>query len=103
MSYKKVVKTYTNNEILYTDVYTSKGFIVGKYDSNQAFIIINGDWYIINKSYIYRNSFNHRALNYIFDSKNEQYSKGVRQYDNFFEASQYINKIIGEHNDKNVF
>jgi hypothetical protein len=99
MSYKKVVKTYTNNEILCTDVDTSKGFIVGKYDSNRAFIIIYGDWYIIEKDRIFANSSTHRVLKFIFDSENEQYSKDVRQYDNFFEASQYINEIIGEHND----
>lgn len=99
MSYKKVVKTYTNNEILCTDVDTSKGFIVGKYDSNQAFIIIHGDWYIIEKDRIVVNSSTHRALNYIFDNENGRYSKDVRQYDNFFEASQYINEIIGERND----
>lgn len=103
MSYKKVVKRYNYDEILCTDVDTTSGFIIGKYDNKQAFIIINGDWYIIGKSYICRNSYNHKALDYIFNDTNEQYSKGVRQYDNFFEASQYINEIIGKHNDKNVF
>lgn len=99
MSYKKVVKRYNDNEILYTDVDTSKGFIVGKYGSNQAFIIIDGDWYVIEKERASQNSYNHRALNYIFNSTNKQYLKDVRQYDNFFEASQYINEIIGECND----
>lgn len=99
MSYKKVVKTYTNNEVLCTDVDTSKGFIVGKYDSNRAFIIIHGDWYIIEKGRIFANSCTHRVLKFIFDGKDEQYSKDVRQYDNFFEASQYINEIIGKDND----
>lgn len=99
MSYKKVVKRYNDNEILYTDVDTSKGFIVGKYDSNRAFIIIYGDWYIIEKGCMYSNSSSHRVLNYIFNSTDEQYSKDVRQYDNFFEASQYINEIIGERDD----
>lgn len=99
MSYKKVVKSYSKNQILCDEVDTSKGFIVGKYDSNRAFIIIHGDWYIIEKDRIFTNSSTHRALEYIFDDKNEQYSKDVRQYDNFFEASQYINEIIGEHND----
>lgn len=99
MKYKRVVKTYTN-EILYTDVDTSSGFIVGKYDNNQAFIIIDGDWYIIEKERVSQFSNNHRALNCIFNSTNKQYSKDVRQYDNFLEASQYINEIIiGKHND----
>lgn len=84
---------------MYTDVDTTSGFIVGEYDSNRAFIVIDGDWYIIDKRCISRNSFTHKALNYIFNNTNEQYSKNVRQYDNFFEASQYINEIIGEHND----
>lgn len=99
MSYKKVLKNTNIDYIYYKDVNTSSGFIVGKYDNNRAFIIINGDWYIIDKRRIFRNSTNNRALDYIFNTSDEQYSKDVRQYDNFFEASQYINEIIGEHND----
>lgn len=99
MSYKKVVKRYNYDYVTYKDVDTALGFIVGKYDNNRAFMIINDDWYIIDKRYISRNSSNHKALDYIFNASNEQYSKDVRQYDNFFEASQYINEIIGEHND----
>lgn len=99
MSYKKVVKRYNHDVILYADVDTSSGFIVGKYDSNQAFILIDGDWYLIGKDHICRNSSTHKALNYIFNDTNERYSKDIRQYDNFFEASQYINEIIGEHYD----
>lgn len=83
MGYKKVAKRYNYDEILYTDVDTSSRFIVGKYDSNLAFIIINGDWYLIGKDRICRNSSTHKALNYIFNDTNERYSKDVRQYDNF--------------------
>lgn len=99
MSYKKVVKRYNYDEILYKDVDITSGFIVGKYANNRAFMIINGDWYIIDKRRIFRNSTNYKALDYIFNSSDEQYSEDVRQYDNFFEASQYINEIIGEYND----
>lgn len=99
MSYKKVVKRYNYDYITYKDVDITSGFIVGRYDKNRAFMIINGDWYIIGKRHISRNSTNYKALDYIFNNTNEQYSKDVRQYDNFFEASQYINEIIGEHND----
>lgn len=99
MKYKRVVKTYTN-ELLYTDVDTSSGFIVGKYESNIAFIIIHGDWYLIFKDRIEKNSYNHDTLEYIFNNNHDDtYSKDVRYYDNFIEASQYINEIIGEHND----
>jgi hypothetical protein len=46
------------------------------------------------------NSSSHKALDYIFRASAEQYSKDVRQYDNFLEALQYINEIIiGKHND----
>lgn len=99
MSYKKVIKRYDDDYVTYKNVDITSGVIVGKYDNNRAFIIINGDWYIISNNYISRNSFTHKALDYIFNVPNEQYSKDVRQYDNFFEASQYINEIIGECND----
>lgn len=96
MSYKKVVKSYSNNEILYTDVDTTTGFIVGKYESNIAFIIIQGDWYLIFKDRIIKNSYNHDTLKYIFNNNHDDtYIKDVRYYDNFTEASQYINDIIG--------
>lgn len=98
MSYKKIIKD-NNDYVSYKAVDITSGFIVGKYDYNQAFIIINGDWYIINNNCISRNSSSHNVLEYIFNTSDKQYSKDVRQYDNFFEASQYINEIIGEHND----
>lgn len=98
MSYKKVVNS-CNNEVLYTDVDSKSGFIVGKYENNRAFIIIDGDWYVIEKDRMFRNSFCHKALDYIFNNTTERYPQDVRQYDNFFEASQYINEIIGERND----
>ena len=99
MSYKKVVKAYSNNEILYTDVDTTTGFIVGKYENNIAFIIIAGDWYLIFKDRIIKNSYNQNSLKYIFNGNNptiiNTYTKDVRYYGNFIEASQYINNIIG--------
>lgn len=94
MSYKKVIKEYGHDVIVYKDVDTTSGFIVGKYKDNMAFIIINNDWYLIDKKRILRNSLRHNALNYIFNSVQEYYSKDVRQYDNFYEASEYINSII---------
>lgn len=101
MSYKTIVNKYNYKYISYEDVDITSGFIVGKYDTNQAFLIIDGDWYIIEKDRMHRNSYNHNALNYIFNcsSEDDEYSKDVRQYDNFFEASQYINDIIGEEYD----
>lgn len=96
MSYKKVVKAYNNNEILYTDVGTTTGFIVGKYKDNIAFIIIRGDWYLILKDRIEKNSYNRNTLEYIFNNNRDNtYAKDVRYYDDFIEASQYINDIIG--------
>lgn len=99
MSYKKVVKRYNYDYVTYKDADTTSGFIIGKYADNTAFIIIDDDWYLIDKRRICRNSSSHEALDYIFNNSNGQYSKDVRQYDNFFEASQYINEIIGKCND----
>lgn len=103
MSYKKVVKRCNDNEILYTDVDTTKGFIVGRYESNVAFIIIHGDWYLIFEDRIEKNSYNHNIPVIVFAGNNPTVfnicTKDVRYYDNFFEASQYINEIIGERND----
>lgn len=99
MSYKKVVKNCNDDYISYNDVDTTLGFIVGKFADKTAFIIINGDWYIIDKRRIFKNSSSYKALDYIFNTSDKRYSKDVRQYNNFFEASQYINKIIGGYND----